>query len=142
MKQVLKHYTREISIAIAIAIMTIIFGIINPIYVSGDNLIDIINQAIIYGLMAAGMTGIIIIGGIDLSVGSALALVAVCVSTLAVAGLHPVLCIVAGLLIGLLLGTINGLLVAKLKLQPLLRRWVPCQLIAGLRICSVMHVRF
>ncbi len=118
MKQVLKHYTREISIAIAIAIMTIIFGIINPIYVSGDNLIDIINQAIIYGLMAAGMTGIIIIGGIDLSVGSALALVAVCVSTLAVAGLHPVLCIVAGLLIGLLLGTINGLLVAKLKLQP------------------------
>jgi ribose transport system permease protein len=118
MRQIFRNYSRELSIGIAIALMTLIFGLINPIYVSADNLIDIINQAIIYGLMAAGMTGIIVIGGIDLSVGSALALIAICVSSLTVLGLHPILCVVAGLLIGLILGGINGVLVAKLKLQP------------------------
>lgn len=118
MKQLFKNYNREMSIGIAIVIMFIIFGVINPIYLSGDNLIDIVNQAIIYGLMALGMTGIIIVGGIDLSVGSALALIGVCVSMLAVAGLPPILCVLIGLFIGLVLGGINGTLVAKMKLQP------------------------
>lgn len=106
------------SVTIAIAAMFLIFGLINDIYVSPDNLIDIVNQANIYGLMAIGVTGIIIIGGIDLSLGSALALIAVCISKLAVAGLNPVLCLLSGLLMGLILGGINGVIVAKLKLQP------------------------
>lgn len=106
------------SVTIAIAVMFLVFGLINSIYVSPDNLIDIVNQANIYGLMALGVTGIIIIGGIDLSLGSALALIAVCIAKLAVTGLDPVLCLLAGLLMGLILGGINGVIVARLKLQP------------------------
>jgi ribose transport system permease protein len=68
--------------------------------------------------MGIGITGIIITGGIDLSVGSALALIGVVTARLAVAGVHPVFCLVFGLSFGLFLGTINGLLVTKLKLQP------------------------
>jgi len=118
MKRLFSLYNREISVGIAIVIMFIIFSLINVIYISPDNLIDIVNQSIIYGLMALGVTGIIIIGGIDLSMGSALALVVVLVSKLSVAGFPPITCLIIGLLFGLVLGYINGILVAKLRLQP------------------------
>lgn len=118
MKKLFKQHNREMSLVIAIAVMFLIFGLINSIYVSPDNIIDIINQATIYGLMAVGITGIIISGGIDLSVGSALALIAVVVGNLAVSGVHPIFCLIIGLMFGFILGLINGVLVAKLSLQP------------------------
>jgi ribose transport system permease protein len=113
-----KRNTREMSVVIAILIMFIFFGIANPIYVSGNNIRDIIEQATIYGLMGVGITGVIITGAIDLSVGSVLALVGVLVAKMAVAGLHPGVIIVLGLMLGFLFGAVNGLLVTKLKLQP------------------------
>ena len=118
MNKFMKKNSRELSIVLAILIMGIVFGIIDPIYLSGSNIQDIFEQSIIYGLMAIGMTAVIIIGGIDLSVGSSLALICVVVSIAAVAGVNPILCIILGLVIGGLLGLINGILVAHLKLQP------------------------
>ncbi len=118
MKKLMKQYQREFSVIIAIVIMFIFFGIANPIYLAPSNIRDIIEQGTIYGLMGIGMTGVIITGGIDLSVGSVLALVGAVVAQGAVAGLPPVICLVLGLIIGLLAGFINGFLVAKLKLQP------------------------
>ena len=75
MKKIIKTYNRELSVVVALILLLVIFGTINPIYVSPSNLVDIINQATIYGMMGLGMTFIIISGGIDLSVGSAFALV-------------------------------------------------------------------
>lgn len=118
MKKYFKNNYREVSLLIAIALMLIVFGLINPIYVSIVNLRDIIEQATIYGLMAIGITSIIITGGIDLSVGSALALIAIVIAKFAVLGVHPLFCLVLGLAAGLLLGLINGILITKLKLQP------------------------
>lgn len=118
MKKLFKQYQRECSVVIAIGIMFAIFGLAEPIYLSPANIRDIIEQGVIYGLMGIGMTGIIITGGIDLSVGSVLALVGAVVAQAAVAKLPPSVCILLGLLMGVLCGFINGLLVAKFKLQP------------------------
>ncbi len=118
MRAFIKRNTRELSIVVAIVVMGIIFGINQPIYLSPSNLKDIFEQSIIYGLMAIGMTAVIITGGIDLSVGSALALICVIISTAAVAGISPILCLILGLVSCLALGALNGILVAKLKLQP------------------------
>lgn len=118
MKMFIKRNSRELSIVLAIVIMGVIFGVNQPIYLSAGNLKDIFEQSVIYGLMAIGMTAIIISGGIDLSVGSALALICVVISSAAVAGISPVICILLGLLMSVFLGSINGVLVAKLKLQP------------------------
>lgn len=98
--------------------MLIVFGSINPSYLSIGNLIDILDQATIYGLMALGMTLIIISGGIDLSVGSAFALTGVVIATLAVGGVHPLIVILAALVVGLILGAVNGVLVSVVRLQP------------------------
>jgi ribose transport system permease protein len=118
MLQFFKKNTREMSVVVAIVVMFIFFGIADPIYVSANNVRDIIEQATIYGLMGIGITGIIITGAIDLSIGSALALVGVLVAKMAVNSVAPLFCLLLGLVFGLLFGIINGLLVTKLKLQP------------------------
>jgi ribose transport system permease protein len=118
LKKLLKEYNREFGLVAALIFMTALFGSINPLYLSIGNVTDIINQTTIYGLMALGMTFIIISGGIDLSVGAVLAFIGVVVSKMAVAGVNPFLCIAAGVAIGLAIGAINGFAVAKMKLQP------------------------
>lgn len=118
MKKIIRTYNRELSVVVSLLIMLVIFGAINPIYISSGNLIDIVNQATIYGLMGLGMTFIIISGGIDLSVGSALALTGVIVAKCAVLGIHPIVVFLIGLATGFLMGCMNGFLIAKLQLQP------------------------
>lgn len=113
-----KGFSREFSIVIALIIMMAIFSIIDPIYLSYKNIIDIIDQSVINGLLAIGITFAIITAGIDLSVGSIFAIVIVVVGDLLVRGFNPILAIVAGAIIGFVLGAINGLLITKLKLQP------------------------
>ncbi|MPW25234.1 ribose ABC transporter permease [Alkalibaculum sp. M08DMB] len=118
MKKFFKDNSRELSVVVAIVIMFVAFGIIQPIYLSANNIRDIIEQATIYGLMGIGITGVIITGGIDLSVGSVLALVGAVVAQMTVAGVPPVISIIIGLAFGFTLGIFNGILITKFGLQP------------------------
>ena len=118
MRKFFKNNSRELSVVVAIALCFIIFGLNSKMYFMPGNIRDIIEQATIYGLMGIGMTGVIITGSIDLSVGSVLALVGSVVAQFAVKGFHPLLCMLFGLILGIALGFINGALVTKMKLQP------------------------
>jgi ribose transport system permease protein len=113
-----KLFSREASLIFAIILMVIIFSAIEPIYLSGGNLLDIFDQTVINGLLAIGITYAIITGGIDLSVGSIFAVVIVITGDLLVRGMNPVLAITVGMALGFVLGVVNGLLITKLKLQP------------------------
>jgi ribose transport system permease protein len=80
---------------------------------------DALRQASVYGILACGMTLVIIGGGIDLAVGSILALVAVCCATLAIHwGWSPWLVLPACLLIGGSSGALSGFTAARLRVQP------------------------
>jgi ribose transport system permease protein len=114
----IKGLSREFSIVIALIIMMAIFTAIDPIYFSYKNIIDIVDQSVINGLLAIGITYAIITSGIDLSVGSVFAIVIVVVGDLLVSGMNPALAIICGAIIGFILGAINGVLITKLKLQP------------------------
>ncbi|PKM53824.1 ribose ABC transporter (permease) [Petrocella atlantisensis] len=118
MKNIWKKFSRELGIIIALLILIAVFGIIEPLYLTPANLLDIIDQSVINGLLAIGITLVIISGGIDLTVGSSMAIVIVVMGNFLVRGLHPVVAIILGIAIGLLLGGINGFLIAKMKLQP------------------------
>jgi ribose transport system permease protein len=113
-----KLFSREASLIFAIIMMVIIFSAIEPIYLSGGNLLDIFDQTVINGLLAIGITYAIITGGIDLSIGSIFAVVIVITGDLLVRGMNPVLAITIGMALGFVLGVVNGLLITKLKLQP------------------------
>lgn len=118
MKKFYQKYRREFSVLVAIIITFAFFGIMNPAYFSVANISTIITQSVTYGLMGIGMTCVIITSGIDLSVGSALALIACVCAQLAKAGLPIPVWILLCLLAGFGLGIVNGLLISKLHLQP------------------------
>lgn len=118
MNNFMKSKKRELVVIVAIALMTCIFTVLNPIYFTGRNFLSIMQQATINGILAIGMTYAIISGGIDLSIGCTFAIVIVTVGKLTVAGVNPVLAIILGLILGAAMGAINGVLVTKMKLQP------------------------
>jgi ribose transport system permease protein len=92
----------------------------------------ILRQTAVVGIAALGMTMIIIAGGIDLSVGSAIALVSVCIALfmphyvedpitrerLVVSGVSPAVALLGGLVVGTLVGVVNGTLVTRLRVVP------------------------
>ncbi len=109
---------RESGIIAALTVMVIIFSLISPIYLSSDNIVDIVKQSTINGLLGIGITLAIITGGIDLSIGSTFAIIIVSVGKLLVMGVNPVLAFTIGIVLGFTLGLVNGFLIAKIKLQP------------------------
>ena len=97
-----------------IAVMAIVFGSLNPNFWSATNMANVSRQMSILALLALGQTFAILSGGIDLSVGSLLALVSVvCAQQMLHFGLVPG--IIAGVLAGGAAGLVNGLLIAKAR---------------------------
>jgi ribose transport system permease protein len=90
-------------------------------FLKPNNLVNIMSQVTINCIIAAGETVVIFTGGIDLSVGSIIGIQAVLLSVFMVFfNIDPILIIIVGLLIGAVVGMLNGLLVAKFKLQPMI----------------------
>lgn len=118
MKNKLKDFEREITLLLALACIIIIFTIVNPIYISFSNIGDIIEQSVIFGLMGIGMTFVIITGGIDLSVGALLAMVAVTAAKMASSGVNVIIVFLVSMLLSVVLGAINGFMVTHMHLQP------------------------
>jgi ribose/xylose/arabinose/galactoside ABC-type transport system permease subunit len=94
-------------------------SVVSPPFRTFSNFENILQQTSVNGIMAVGMTLVIITAGIDLSVGSVLALSAVVATSFAHPDIHSlVVPVLMGLLIGLACGTVNGILIAKKRLAP------------------------
>ncbi len=89
-------------------------------FFSADNLVNIARQVSINAIIAVGMTCAILSGGIDLSVGSVMALTGTLTAGLMVAGLPPGLAIAAGLAVGIAFGVGNGFFVAYANMPPII----------------------
>jgi ribose transport system permease protein len=100
-------------------ILLIVFSLASPFFLTSDNLGGILLAAAVNGILALGVTFVIINGGIDLSVGTVMTFSAVMTAQVMIVWQQPVLVgIVAGLLTGALCGTFNGLMVTKMKIPP------------------------
>jgi ribose transport system permease protein len=97
--------------------MVIGFGIAKPFFFSGDNLLNILLQAAVVGILALGQTFVLITGGIDLSLGSTVAVTAVCAGLLS-QEVPGFLAILGGLAVGALCGAVNGLLITVTNITP------------------------
>ena len=96
-----------------------LFAILGPdSFSSGRNLETIARQTAIVGTAALGMTLVIIAGGIDLSVGSIIALTTVTIAASLQAGLSPPVAALIGLLTGALCGLVNGLIITRFRVVP------------------------
>jgi ribose transport system permease protein len=114
LKQVLKSY----GILIAFVLICVVLAILSPVFLRWNNILNVIRQSSIYGVMAVGMTFVILSGGIDLSVGSILALSGVISAGAATNEMSLFMIIALGLLVGLLCGLFNGLMITIGKITP------------------------
>lgn len=118
MKHILKK--KEFGILLIIVLLSAVLTLINNVFIRPDNLIDVAKGNVVLGIMALGMLPVLISGGIDLSISSTIALSAVVAGKIMTTwggNLFIVLaiCIITGALVGL----INGVIISKLKIPPI-----------------------
>lgn len=110
---------QQYGLVIVFGIICLIISLITPQFLTLSNWTIIITQVSINALLAFGVTFVIITGGIDLSLGSIVAVAGVTSAMLAHPDSYPVLIPISmGLLAGLLLGAFNGFIITKSKIAP------------------------
>lgn len=121
-KQILYLLLREVGIGLALVMMALAFSAVAPRFASMANLTNILTQISINTVIAVGMTFVILLGGIDLSVGSVLALATI-VGGLVIThegfstGVAILLSVVGSTLVGCLCGLFNGLVCERWKIH-------------------------
>ena len=122
----------EYGAFIALALLVVGLSLISPEFRSPSNFMNLLRQATFNGLIAFGMTCVILSDGIDLSVGSTFALSAIICAELIMSGLPAFVAILVALVAGTLLGAISGLLVTKGRLQPFIATLITMTAYRGL----------
>jgi putative xylitol transport system permease protein len=110
----------EYGIIIAFILLCVALTFLNKYFLTPENITNILLQTSINGILAMGMTLVILTGGIDLSVGSVLAFASIVAATF-VSGDNPqspLVALLVGIVTGAVLGLINGCVIAYLKIPP------------------------
>lgn len=113
-----KEILSKLGPLLALIVLIIFVSILSPSFLSLTNLMNLMRQVSTNALIAFGMTFVIITGGIDLSVGSTLALSSAIMAGMIVNGIDPLIAMTVSLIAGFILGAVNGLLITKGKLVP------------------------
>ncbi len=117
-KELLIQNSRQLGTFVGLIVVTAVFWILSPYFLTISNLMNIAEQASINAVIAVGMTFVIIAAGIDLSVGSIVALSGVVLAGALQASLPVPVAILLGLGVGALCGLSNGLLISFGRLPP------------------------
>lgn len=113
-----KKIISDYGISVVLVLMFLIIGIINPVFLSKDNLVNILLQATVIAIISVGMTFVIVTGGIDLSVGSIVAFSGMILGYMLDSDFSTTFSILICLVAGLSCGLVSGLFVAMFKVPP------------------------
>lgn len=116
---------------IGLVVFSLIIAIFNDRFLTIGNILNVLRQTSINSVIAAGMTFIILTGGIDLSVGSTLALTGAVMASLLSAGVPLFISIVIAIILGAFIGVLNGVIIAKGKVQPFIATLAMMTIIRG-----------
>jgi ribose/xylose/arabinose/galactoside ABC-type transport system permease subunit len=116
--QNIKSYINKVSPILPLIILIVYLAIASREFFSVDNFLNIAKQSSVMGILAIGQTLVIIIAGIDLAVGSVMALTG-CLIAVAIMsfGMPPLVAVIFGIVIGIVTGTLIGLVITKAKVQ-------------------------
>lgn len=118
MKSTLKNLTKHnmfITVVILIC-LTVILSISSEYFLTGDNLLNVMNQSAVNGILALGLTFLLIAGSFDLSVGAVMGLSGVILGKALGLGFIPALLL--AILTGVIVGIVNGLFITELRINP------------------------
>ncbi len=133
-KKSFSSFLGEYGAFVALVLLVIVISCISPEFRTASNFLNLLRQATFNGLIAFGMTCVILSDGIDLSVGSTFALSAIICAELIMGGTPAALAILISLVAGTLLGVVSGLLVTKGRLQPFIATLITMTAYRGLAL--------
>ncbi|MEW9031443.1 MAG: ribose ABC transporter permease [Planifilum fimeticola] len=125
---------QKIGPLMGLGAIVIVLSFISEDFLTVTNIFNVLRQISINALLAFGMTFVILTGGIDLSVGSILALSGALSAGMIAGGTDPILAVLAGLAAGTLMGAANGLLVAKGRVAPFIATLATMTIYRGLTL--------
>lgn len=110
---------REAGVFVALVVLCVLVSLASPYFFTLRNVFNVLQGMSMIGIMAIGMTMVLVAGGLDLSVGSILAVGAVLSARLMTYhGLNPWLAVLCGLAAGLAFGAVNGLVITRGRIVP------------------------
>ena len=113
-----KALNQSAFLFLVIVVLSIAIFLANPQFLSSRNLINILQQISVTGIVTMGMAMVLISGGIDLSVGSVISVTCSVIAKLMVSGVNVWLAVLAGMLTALACGLVNGLIISKTGCAP------------------------
>lgn len=119
------------ALPITLLAIMIVFAVAQPAFLTPDNLIGILRQVALIGIMATCTTFVIMTGGVDLSVGPVLALAGLVSFYCLQVDLPLAIVVLAGLSVGLLVGLANGAVIAFLQLPPIIVTLASLSMVRG-----------
>lgn len=129
-----KEWLSKLGPLIGLILLIVIVSVLNPSFLSITNILNVLRQVSISAIIAFGMTFVILTGGIDLSVGSTLALTGAVAASMLAGGMDPILSMGVALLLGLILGAINGVIITKGKVAPFIATLATMTVYRGLTL--------
>lgn len=119
---------------IGLLILVIIVSVLSPTFFTVSNLLNVFRQTSINAIIAAGMTFVILTGGIDLSVGSILAFSGAVAASMLASGSSVIVATIVAVVIGAVSGFANGIVISKGKLQPFIATLATMTILRGLTL--------
>lgn len=116
---------------VGLILLVVVVSILSPAFLSTKNILNVLKQTSVNAIIAAGMTFVILTGGIDLSVGSILAISGAFAASLLVGGHSIIIAVIVAILGGALVGFLNGIVISKGKLQPFIATLATMTILRG-----------
>ena len=129
----IRNDMKKFGIYFVLAFLVLFFSVMTDSFLHEANLMNVLRQVSMLGIAAVGMTFVLLLGGIDLSIGSQITLVNIVAAWLMVnAKMNPVLACLVVLAMSSFIGFINGWIIAKIRMPPLIVTLSTMTMIEGL----------
>ena len=116
--QKLRELLQRFGLIISFLLLCVVLALLSDRFLTVNNAVNLLRQSTINGIIAVGMTFVILTAGIDLSVGATLALSTVVTANMLQQGIPVLLAVLIGLALGAALGFLNGLIITKARVPP------------------------
>ena len=121
------------AIWVFLLLMIVFFSVMSGNFLTMRNLLNVVKQVSIYGIASVGMTYVILLGGIDLATGSIISFINILAAYLMVnMGWNPILAVICSLVASTVIGFLNGIIIAEIKMPALIVTFASQTIFAGI----------
>ncbi len=134
---------KDKAIWVVLVVLVIVFTAANPRFINPNNLLTLLRQVSMYGIASIGMTFVILLGDIDLSIGTIISFVnIICAHMMVNMGINPVVAVLVSIAAATLIGTLNGFMVSSVGIPAIIATYATQTAFYGLAliICGGMPI--